>query len=67
MTQLMYKIANEEPVDIQSINPAVPDSLAKIIQRALAKDMPSRFQTGQEMAQALRDCRSAFVTVDVAL
>ena len=67
MTQLMYKIANEEPVDIQSINPAVPDSLAKIIQRALAKDMPSRFQTGREMAQALRDCRSAFVTVDVAL
>ena len=67
MTQLMYKIANEEPADIQSINPAVPDCLVRVIERALAKDMASRFRTGREMAQALRGCRSAFVAVDVAL
>jgi hypothetical protein len=65
--QLMYNIANEKPVNIQSINPAVPENLVKTIQRALAKDIALRFQTGREMAQALRDCRIAFVTVDVAL
>ncbi len=67
MTQLMYKIANIEPVSIQSVNPAVPECLAAIIERALAKDIAARFQTGREMAQALHACRSAFVTVDVEL
>ena len=67
MARLMYKIANEEPENIQSVNPAVPPRLAAVIGRALAKDVTQRFQTGHEMAQALRECTQGLVTVDVQL
>ncbi|MEX0959155.1 MAG: serine/threonine-protein kinase [Burkholderiales bacterium] len=67
MTQLMFKIANEAPVDILSINPALPGCLVDIIKRALAKDVAERYTTAEEMAQALRNCAAAFGTVDVAL
>ncbi len=67
MAQLMYKIANEEPTNIQSINPAVPARLATVIGQTLAKDIARRFRTGGEMAQALRDCVKGIVTVDVEL
>jgi eukaryotic-like serine/threonine-protein kinase len=67
MTQLMFKIANEPPLDIVSINPALPECLVEIINRALAKDVADRFATAAEMAQALRNCAAAFGAVDVAL
>lgn len=67
MTQLMFKIANEPPMDILMFNPAVPECLVAIIDRALAKDVESRFKSGAEMAQALRDCRALFGKVDVQL
>jgi eukaryotic-like serine/threonine-protein kinase len=67
MTQLMFKIANEPPVDILSVNPALPECLVEIINRALAKDVAQRFQTGEEMARAIRDCAAGFRAVDVAL
>jgi eukaryotic-like serine/threonine-protein kinase len=67
MTQLMFKIANEPPADIVSINPALPECLVEIINRALAKNVADRFATAEEMAQALRNCAAAFGTVDVAL
>ncbi len=54
MAQLMFKIANEAPTDIRSVNPAVPESLAAFIETALAKDPAERFQTGEEFAGALR-------------
>ncbi len=67
MAQLMYKIANQEPANIQSINPAVPMCLAAIIKRALDKDLAKRYKTGRAMAEALRDCRKAFMTLDLQL
>ncbi|UCH48029.1 MAG: CHASE2 domain-containing protein [Betaproteobacteria bacterium] len=67
MAQLMYKISNEEPENIQSVNPAVPARLAAVIGQALAKDVSRRFRSGHEMAQALRDCMQGLVTVDVQL
>ncbi|HEY3227858.1 MAG TPA: protein kinase, partial [Roseiflexaceae bacterium] len=36
-------------------NPAIPESLERIILRALAKNPNDRFQTADEMAEALRD------------
>jgi serine/threonine-protein kinase len=54
MAQLMFKIANEAPTDIRSVNPAVPESLAAFIETGLAKDPAQRFQTGEEFAGALR-------------
>jgi serine/threonine-protein kinase len=61
----MYKIANEPPVDILTVNPGVPECLASIIDRALAKDKSRRFATGEEMAEALRACGSLFATGDL--
>jgi len=67
MTQLMFKIANETPIDILGINPALPECLVEIINKALAKDVAERFRSGDEFAQALRACAAQFDTVDVAL
>ncbi len=54
MAQLMFKIANENPTDILSVNPAVPASMVAFLDRAMAKDPDQRFQTGEEFASALR-------------
>jgi serine/threonine-protein kinase len=54
MAQLMFKIANEPPADIRSVNPVVAEGLAAFLERALAKDPDQRFQTGEEFAGALR-------------
>jgi CHASE2 domain-containing sensor protein/tRNA A-37 threonylcarbamoyl transferase component Bud32 len=67
MTQLMFKIANEAPADILGINPTLPDCLVAVINKALAKDMAARFKSGEEMAQALRQCAAHLGTVEVTL
>jgi len=54
MAQLMYKIANEPPTDILSVNPSVPPALVAFLDRALAKNPDERFQSGEEFAAALR-------------
>ncbi len=56
MAQLMFKIANEPHPHIREFNPQVPECLAAIIDRALAKDNGQRYQTGAEMAADLRAC-----------
>ena len=56
MAQLMFKIANEAHPNIREHNPQVPECLAMIIDRALAKDNAQRYQTGAEMALDLRAC-----------
>jgi serine/threonine protein kinase len=56
MAQLMFKIANEPHPHIREFNPQVPECLAAIIDRALAKDNRQRYQTGAEMAADLRAC-----------
>jgi serine/threonine-protein kinase len=67
MTQLMFKIANEPPIDILSLNPALPECVVEIINKALAKDVAERYQSGDEFAQAVRACAAQFDTVDVTL
>ena len=59
MAQLMFRIANETPADIRTINPAIPDSVVQFLDRAMAKDADQRFQTGEEFAAALRAAMSA--------
>lgn len=56
LAQLMYKIANEAPIDILSIDPALPSSVVAVIDRALNKDVAERYQRGAEMAADLRAC-----------
>jgi serine/threonine-protein kinase len=59
MAQLMFKIANEAPVDILTINPNVPPAIVAFLDRALSKDPDQRFQTGEEFGAALRAAASA--------
>jgi serine/threonine-protein kinase len=59
MAQLMYKIANEPPTDILSVNSNVPHGLVAFLDRALAKNPDERFQSGEEFAAALRAAAGA--------
>jgi CHASE2 domain-containing sensor protein len=56
LAQLMYRIANEAPVDILNVRADLPPCLVGIIARALAKTPEQRYANGTEFAQALRDC-----------
>ena len=52
---LMYAIVNEDPEFITKICPDVPLKVEKIIDRALSKNPEKRFQSMQEMWEALND------------
>ncbi|MDD2741410.1 MAG: serine/threonine-protein kinase [Rhodocyclaceae bacterium] len=54
MAQLMFKIANESPLDIHTINPEVPDKLVAIINKLLVKNVAQRYQRGSALAADLR-------------
>jgi serine/threonine-protein kinase len=56
MAQLMFRIANEQPTDILTVDMNVPPCVVAIINKALAKKIEERYQTGAEMAEALRQC-----------
>jgi serine/threonine-protein kinase len=56
MAQLMFKIANEPQTDILTIKPDVPPCVVAIINKALAKNAAERYQSGSEMAEAIRQC-----------
>jgi serine/threonine-protein kinase len=58
MAQLMFKIANEPPTDILSVNPGVPPALVAFLDKALSKNPDERYQTGEEFAGALRASQS---------
>jgi eukaryotic-like serine/threonine-protein kinase len=49
-------ITGEDPPEPMKINPATPLELSRIIMRCLAKSPESRFGTGKDLAEALRDC-----------
>jgi serine/threonine-protein kinase len=59
MTQLMFAIANTPHPPIREFNPALPEWVDALIDRALTKDFESRFQTGAELAEAIRQARKA--------
>lgn len=54
MTRLMNKIATEPHPPMRSIRPELPAHLEDIVSRTLAKSAEDRYQTGAEMAEAIR-------------
>jgi len=54
MASLMYKITNEEAVDIRTIRATIPEALAAVVNKSLIKDVDQRYQTGIEFANALK-------------
>lgn len=59
MTKLMFVIANEPHQSVTELRPELPEHLNAIVDRALAKDPGERFQSGAEMASALRGAAQA--------
>jgi serine/threonine-protein kinase len=57
MTQLMFAIANNPHPRIREINASLPPWVESVIDRAMAKDFEKRFQTGAELAEAIRTAR----------
>ncbi|QRN93772.1 protein kinase [Archangium violaceum] len=51
--EVMMKIADAEVTSPSSINPRVPEALAQVVMRALAREPAERFASGREMARAI--------------
>ena len=59
MTRLMHKIASEQHPSIRVLQPELPACVEEIVAKSLAKSSDDRYQSGAEMAAALRACASA--------
>src|SRR5438132_4126636 len=57
MTQLMFAIANTAHPPIREFNPALPEWVDALIEKALAKGFEPRYQTEAEFAAAIRAAR----------
>ncbi|HET7649587.1 MAG TPA: protein kinase [Gammaproteobacteria bacterium] len=58
LTGLMFKIANEPHPDVTFLRPDIPAVIKTVIDKALQKNAADRFQTGADMAKALRACQA---------
>ena len=56
MTKLMFVIANEPHEPVSRLKPALPASIDEFFDRALAKGLDDRFESGGAMARAIRAC-----------
>ncbi len=58
MTTVSYKIVHTEPIPPAKLNPSVPGKMEAVILKCLAKSPLDRYQTGEEVAQALMEVRT---------
>ncbi len=58
MTAVSYKIVHTEPIPPAKLNPAIPAAFDAVILKCLAKSPADRYQTGDELAQALAELRT---------
>ena len=58
---LLYQHIHTVPLSVSELNPNVPEMLARITAKALAKAPAARFQSAEEMAQALETVLSSSV------
>ena len=54
-TAVLVEHVTKEPPKVRSVGPGVPEALAGIIDRCLAKDRAARYQSAGELAAALED------------
>jgi uncharacterized protein (TIGR03067 family) len=55
---VMRRIIDESPTPIRKLNPAIPEWLACIVERLMAKDKSDRFATASEVHKLLDACLS---------
>ena len=56
IANLMYNIANEDHPDIRRFRSDLPNCVQALVNKALAKDATERFQTGKDLALAMKRC-----------
>lgn len=56
LANLMYLITNAEARDIRELRKGLGKCLSDVVKKAMAKQPEERFQSGDEMADALRRC-----------
>jgi formylglycine-generating enzyme required for sulfatase activity len=56
---IMLKHVNEPVPDLRTLSPGTPPALIAIIERAMSKDPARRYQSGSELADALRQARQS--------
>ncbi|MCU1311896.1 MAG: serine/threonine protein kinase [Candidatus Angelobacter sp.] len=56
-TTIIYKVMNDEPIPPRVIEPSLPIALDGVIRKAMAKDPNQRYQTCDELRDALRQCQ----------
>jgi serine/threonine protein kinase len=69
ITTVIYKIINEDPISPRSLDSSIHPGLSAVITHALAKEPSARYQTCQELLDALKsyhDVMSPDVTVRMA-
>jgi serine/threonine protein kinase len=50
---VLRKVSDQEPTPIRDLNPEIPEWLAKLVQRLMARDPARRFQSSAEVAALL--------------
>ena len=61
LAQLLFKIANEPPVNVRTLDADLPACVAAIIDKVLAKNPEERFADGEQMARAINLCRRSLM------
>jgi len=56
-TAIIYKVMNDEPIPPRAIEPSLPPALDGVIKKAIAKDPAQRYQSCEELREALRMAR----------
>jgi serine/threonine-protein kinase len=57
-----YKLLRQDPLPPSALNAELPPHLDDFLNRAMAKDPAHRFQTGDEMAEAIQQLRESIET-----
>jgi predicted ATPase/serine/threonine protein kinase len=55
LTATLIDIVSQEPLPLTSLIPRAPETLSRIVERAMRKERSERFQSAAEMAEALEE------------
>jgi serine/threonine-protein kinase len=66
IANLMYNIANEAHPDIRRFRADLPNCVNNLINKALQKDASERFQSGKDMALAMKRCHEHIREMEAA-
>ena len=66
IANLMYNITNEDHPDIRRYRADLPNCVTKLVNFALRKEAAKRFQSGKQMAIAMKSCREHIREMEAA-